>query len=158
MMGRLGLTLAVLLWAAGAPFAAAQEHESTAHEVAVELEPDAPAAHELSFDGLMHNKEFWGTLVNFGVLILLLTWVIRKKGNPALAERRAEVERELEEAKRLRLEAEAKQQEAADRLAKLDDEMAQIRADMTRPARLSETAWCSRPRRRPPASVAIPRF
>jgi F-type H+-transporting ATPase subunit b len=85
---------------------------------------------ELSISALIRNPEFLGTLVNFTVLVFLLGWVIRKKGNPALAARRAEVEQELAEAQRLRAEAEKRHMEAASRLEKLDHEIAEIRAEM----------------------------
>jgi len=102
----------------------------SAHEVAEA--PEGPDAHsELHFSDLL-NTEFLGTLVNFGVLILIIGWAIRKKGNPALAARRAEVEKELAEAQRLRAEAEARHMATATRLEKLDQEMLQIRADMVK--------------------------
>lgn len=85
---------------------------------------------ELSFTGLFKNTEFLGTLVNFTALIVLLAWVIRTKGNPALAERRKQVQEELAEAQRLRKEAEQRHGETALRLEKLDQEMVQIRAEM----------------------------
>jgi F-type H+-transporting ATPase subunit b len=62
--------------------------------------------------------------------VLLIAWVIRKKGNPALAERRKQVEAELEEAQRLRAEAEKRHMETATRLEKLDQEMVAIRTEM----------------------------
>lgn len=68
--------------------------------------------------------------MNFLVLVALIAWVIRKKGNPALAARRAEVEKELAEAKRLRTEAEKRHMETAMRLEKLDQEMVEIRGEM----------------------------
>lgn len=85
---------------------------------------------ELTFTGLFKNTEFLGTLVNFTVLILLLAWVIRTKGNPALAERRKQVQEELAEAQRLRKEAESRHMQTATRLEKLDQEMVQIRSEM----------------------------
>ncbi|MGB5703465.1 MAG: ATP synthase F0 subunit B [Polyangiales bacterium] len=120
------LAIPSLAWAESA------HHESVAHEVAEhEAGHDAQDGHgELTFGGVLSNPEFWGTLVNFGALIVLLAWVIRKKGNPALAERRKQVEAELEEAQRLRAEAEKRHMETATRLEKLDQEMVQIRADM----------------------------
>jgi len=63
-------------------------------------------------------------------LVGLIAWVIRKKGNPALAARRAEVEKELAEAQRLRAEAEKRHLETAMRLEKLDQEMVEIRGEM----------------------------
>jgi len=121
------LVIPRLAWAESA------EQESLAHEVAEEHEAiqDVHGGHgELTFLGLLKTPEFQGTLVNFGALILLMAWVIRKKGNPALAERRKQVEAELEEAQRLRAEAEKRHMETAMRLEKLDHEMVQIRAEM----------------------------
>ncbi len=104
--------------------------ESVAHEVAKEQEGhDAHGG--LHFSDIL-NTEFLGTLVNFGVLLLIIGWAIRKKGNPALAARRAEVEKELAEAQRLRAEAEASHMATATRLEKLDQEILQIRADMVK--------------------------
>lgn len=92
----------------------------SAHEVA-----------ELHFSDVL-NTEFLGTLVNFGVLLLIIGWAIRTKGNPALAARRAEVEKEFAEAQRLRAQAEDRHMATATRLEKLDQEMLQIRADMVK--------------------------
>lgn len=116
----------------GLAFAESAHHESKAHEIAEEESGhEAHGGHEpLTFRSLITSREFQGTLVNFAALLLLIGWVIRKKGNPALAERREQVEAELAEAQRLRAEAEQRHQEAAMRLQKLDQEMVQIRAEM----------------------------
>ena len=106
-------------------------HESNAHEAA-EQESGHDGHGELTFSGLLKNRDFQGTVVNFLVLVGLIAWVIRKKGNPALAARRAEVEKELAEAQRLRAEAEKRHMETATRLEKLDHEMIQIRSDMVK--------------------------
>lgn len=122
-----------LVWPSLAVAEPAQE-ESLAHEVAEE-EPGhgASGGHgELSLSELIRDREFQGTLLNFAVLVGLLVWVIRKKGNPALAARRAEVEQELAEAQRLRAEAEQRHLETAMRLERLDDEMLEIRAEMVK--------------------------
>ncbi len=100
------------------------------HETAAHGQDHGEGHGELTLRSVFANPEFQGTLVNFTVLVLLIAWVIRKKGNPALAARRAEVENELAEAQRLRAEAEARHRETASRLEKLDQEMVQIRADM----------------------------
>ena len=57
-------------------------HESLAHELAEEeIGHDLQGGHEeLTFKGLLSSREFQGTLVNFGALVLLFAWVIRKKG------------------------------------------------------------------------------
>ncbi len=120
------------LFAITAPgLSSAKEHPSVAHEVAEEHEAHGSEG-TLTLDQVLHNTEFWGTLINFGFLIFLLTWAIRKKGNPALKERAEAVKAELEEAQRLRAEAQATHEEAASRLEQLDREMGQIRAEMTK--------------------------
>jgi len=128
----LGLVLATVLSIPSFAFAESADHEAVAHEVAEhEAGPDAHDGHgELTFRGLLSSREFQGTVVNFVALLVLFGWVIRKKGNPALAERRKQVEEELAEAQRLRAEAEKRHMETAMRLEKLDQEMVEIRAEM----------------------------
>jgi F-type H+-transporting ATPase subunit b len=125
------VAFALLLAAPGLALAEVADHESEAHE-AVEHAEGHDGHGELSFSSLIRSREFQGTLVNFLVLVALIAWVIRKKGNPALAARRAEVEKELAEAKRLRTEAEKRHMETAMRLEKLDQEMVEIRGEMVK--------------------------
>ena len=120
---------ALFVAAPGLALAESAHPESPAHEVA-EHESGHDRHGELTFRSLITSRDFQGTLVNFGALILLFAWVIRKKGNPALAERRKQVEAELEEAQRLRAEAEKRHMETATRLERLDQEMLEIRAEM----------------------------
>jgi F-type H+-transporting ATPase subunit b len=133
-MRALGVILCALLVASpGLVLAEAAHGESLAHEVAEE--ESGHDAHddghgELTFSSLIQNREFQGTVINFLVLVGLIVWVIRKKANPALAARRAEVEKELAEAQELRMAAEKRHMETATRLEKLDQEMLQIRGDM----------------------------
>ncbi len=142
-MRALELTLfAVLLTVPGLALAEDAAHGSVGHQAAEEVahEVDAErAAHdgddahgELTFSSLIRNKEFQGTVFNFLVLLALIAWVIVKKGNPALAAKRAEVEKELAEAQQLRAEAQKRHMETATRLEKLDEEMLQIRGDMVK--------------------------
>lgn len=135
MMRVLGTIILVSILAAPSLGRAESAHgESEAHEVAGhEAGHDSHDGHgELTFRGLITSREFQGTVVNFIALLLLFGWVIRKKGNPALAERRKQVEAELEEAQRLRAEAEKRHMETATRLERLDQEMLHIRADMVK--------------------------
>jgi len=126
------MLLALLLASPGLVSAKDVDHESLAHEVTEEASGHGGDDEhgELTFSSLIKNRDFQGTLVNFLVLVILIGWVIRKKGNPALAARRAEVEKELAEAQRLRAEAEQRHMQTATRLEKLDQEMVQIRGDM----------------------------
>lgn len=70
------------------------------------------------------------SLVNFGILVALFIWLFRESVGKALKARRAEVEQALTEAARLKAEAEAKHKEYSERMARLDQELAQIRKDM----------------------------
>lgn len=128
------LLLVVCALASTSAFAETAEDTSLAHEIAEEESGHdthaAPAGHTLSFTHLIESREFQGTVLNFVVLVGLLVWVVRTKVNPMLAARRAEVEKELAEAQMLRAEAERRHLETASRLEKLDQEMAQIRAEM----------------------------
>jgi F-type H+-transporting ATPase subunit b len=128
------LFLALALMSPSLVSAEDSHDEALAHEVAEEqVAHDAHADHgELTVTGLLKDRVFQGTVINFLVLVGLLAWVIRKKANPALAARRAEVEKELAEAQRLRADAEQRHRETATRLEKLDQEMAQIRHEMTK--------------------------
>ena len=86
-----------------------------------------------------HATEHHGTdvtmliasFVNFFVLISVFIYLFRDKVTSSLKERRAAIENELNEAQRLRKEAEAKHKEYSDRLAKLDQELDQIKREMT---------------------------
>ena len=132
-MRALGVVLFALLVASpGLVSAEAAHRESEAHQAAeTESGHDTHGDHgELSMSALVKSREFQGTVLNFLVLVGLIIWVIRKKGNPILAARRAEVEKELAEAQRLRAEAEQRHRGTATRLEKLDQEMLQIRGDM----------------------------
>ena len=129
-MMRAVLALVFGLWLVSptVAFAERDHGEPLAHEITEEMEGHDVHG-DLHFSDLL-TVDFLGTLINFGVLLLILGWVIRKKGNPALATRRAEVEKELAEAQRLRAEAESRHMATATRLEKLDQEILQIRADM----------------------------
>ncbi len=70
------------------------------------------------------------SFVNFFVLIGLFVFLFKDKLKSFLKERRAAIEVELNEAARLRAEAEAKHKEYSERMAKLDQELAQIKREM----------------------------
>jgi F-type H+-transporting ATPase subunit b len=83
-----------------------------------------------------HGEHGWdktailASLINFVVLLCLFSYLFRDKLNAFLKERKASVEQQLTEAARLKAEAEAKHKEYSERLAKLDQELDQIRKDM----------------------------
>jgi F-type H+-transporting ATPase subunit b len=88
--------------------------------------------------GAAHGAEHGGwdvtsivaSFVNFFVLIGLFVFLFKDKLKSFLKERRAAIEVELNEAARLRAEAEAKHKEYSERMAKLDQELAQIKREM----------------------------
>ena len=83
-----------------------------------------------------HGSHGWDTtaltasFVNFFLLMALFVYLFRSKMNEFLKARRASVENALNEAAKLKADAEAKHREYTDRLARLDDELEQIRKEM----------------------------
>ena len=71
-------------------------------------------------------------MINFLLLFAVLYFAVRRAVNPALQDRRAAMEAEIGEAQRLRSEAEAMHREYTERLAKMDDEFAKLRAEYIR--------------------------
>jgi F-type H+-transporting ATPase subunit b len=72
------------------------------------------------------------TVINFSLLVLILFYAVRKAINPALNDRRAAIEAEIGEAQRLRAEAEALHREYTERLDRMQDELAEMRAEFQR--------------------------
>jgi F-type H+-transporting ATPase subunit b len=83
-----------------------------------------------------HGHGEWDTtsivasFVNFAILVSLFVWLFKDGLNKFLKERKAAVERQLNEAARLKAEAEAKHKEYTERLAQLDRELEQIKSEM----------------------------
>jgi len=79
---------------------------------------------------IVGSTEFWGAVINFGLLV----WLLRRYGAKPLREflvsRRAEMEREIAAAAEVKAKAEAKYQEYSQRLGQLDQELAQLRKGM----------------------------
>lgn len=70
------------------------------------------------------------SFVNFVVLIAVFVYLFKDSLKSFLVSRKAEIERELLEAARLKAEAEVKHKEYSERLAKLDSELAKMKQDM----------------------------
>ncbi len=103
----------------------AEAHEDAAHSA------DHPPT-SLSCARVFSSPEMWGSMFNFFLLAGLLVYAVRKKVNPALADKRKEMELALKEARQLKQEAEARHAEYQSRLERLDQELAQIRAEMVK--------------------------
>lgn len=107
--------IAALACALGAPALALADQAAEAH-----------GAHE----GGVDSTALLASFVNFALLLALFSYLFRGKLQAFLRERRAAVEQALAEAARLKAEAEIKHREYSERLAKLDQELAQIKAEM----------------------------
>jgi F-type H+-transporting ATPase subunit b len=97
----------------------AQEHPAAGHEAAAEGHHEA--------DG----TAFW-KWVNFGILAVLLGWAIAKNAPPFFQSRIAEIQKDINEAKQVRHEAETRAAAIEKRLAHLETELASMRADAKR--------------------------
>ena len=86
------------------------------------------AAHEEGHTVRVPNPPpFVGPLVNFGLLLVILYMVLQRAINPALASRRAAMENEIAEARRLHDEAKSMHAEYAAKLEGLEGELAALR-------------------------------
>jgi len=97
----------------------AQEHAAGGHEAAAE------GHHEGD------SSAFW-KWVNFGILAALLGWAVAKNAPPFFQSRIAEIQKDINEAKQVRHEAETRAAAIEKRLANLDTELASLRADAKR--------------------------
>lgn len=146
-----GVGVALLLVAGSAH--AAQHGERPSHEVSVVAEHGAQDETHQDTHGEAHHPEainwvqfggtrtdehgavkpnpppFIATVINFLIMVGIVYWAIRRKVNPALADRRAAIEAEINEAKRLQAEAEALHKEYTERLAKMEAELAALREE-----------------------------
>lgn len=71
-------------------------------------------------------KDFLWRFLNFGIVVAVLVYFLRKPIKKALAGRREDIEKKLAEAKRIEEEAEAKFAEYDRKLAQATDEIAEI--------------------------------
>ena len=116
----LGRASTVALALSAPVIALAQEAHEAAHEAG-----EAHGGH-----GGWDTTGLIASFVNFAILIVLFVYLFKDSLKKFLVERRATVERELLEAARLKAAAEAKHKEYSERLATLDKELAQIKADL----------------------------
>lgn len=109
------------------PFAAALLVPALAFALDGEVHEEAHGEHgEHGWDSTALIASF----VNFAILIGVFVHLFRDKLKTFLKERKAEVADALNEAARLKADAEAKHKEYTERLAKLDQELAQIKQDV----------------------------
>lgn len=161
-MRRIVLLLAAMATTAALPASAQEHHHSdaeSASEAAAEATADLAGEHE-SHESELHALRIHGigdlfvvpsglpeelheervhlrnqliaAFVNFTLLLVILFVKVRPLVRASLVERRATIAKDIEEAARLKAEAEAKHAEYKKRLAELDVEFAKIREDMLR--------------------------
>lgn len=115
------------------------EHEADTAEHGDEHgDAAAHAGHDEGHEGdhgAVHEPE-WnytrlaGQLLNFGIWLALIIWVVRSRVPGYLAGRKASLVEGLDEARRMKEEAERKVEEYTARIDNLDSELAQMRAEM----------------------------
>lgn len=89
-------------------------------------------AHGDGHDTSINTLELAGSFVNFGIWLALLVLMLRKPLSEFLRNRRASVVEGMEEAKRVKEEAEAKHKEYSERIENLDAELERLREEMRR--------------------------
>lgn len=94
---------------------------------------DHTATHAVAIPDLHMNWgsiEFWGAIVNFGLLLLILVYLGKAPLSSFLVGRRDQIQANLLEARELRAQAQKSYDEASQRLNRLDSELETIRQDM----------------------------
>jgi F0F1-type ATP synthase membrane subunit b/b' len=96
------------------------------------------AEHEkLSFKSIIGGEEklqFWGSVVNFGLLVYLIRRGTKKPLGSFLQERKTTIERGIAEAAEMKQKAEAVAKEYGERMKTLDQELDKLRTDIARAA------------------------
>lgn len=128
-------TFAVVAFSANAfaqdhePLHGEEEAHASEHEVVEAAEGEHLSHHE---EHGISGLELAASIVNFFVLLGIVIYLAKKPTKSFLMTRRAEVVEGLEEAKRLKEAAEAKYAEYQKRLANLDNELAELRAEIVK--------------------------
>lgn len=111
--------------------ALAQDHDHEAHTEHAAEAHDGHGAHgDLTLGRIFTNPRYLATLITFAALISLLVLGYKKAGKPALVARRKLLEEKLNEAQAMKAAAEEVHAEYTARLAKMDEELQQIRTEM----------------------------
>jgi F-type H+-transporting ATPase subunit b len=88
------------------------------------------ASEEAQAEAKHETLSFWGSVVNFSLLVFLLVRMSKKPLDGFLAERRRAVEQGIVEAAAMKAKAEAVWKEYSERMQTLDAELSKLRADM----------------------------
>jgi F-type H+-transporting ATPase subunit b len=120
-------------------------HADKGHaEEAVEAEHSGHGAHggKLTLDEIAtgeHSLEFWGSVVNFSLLVFLIIYMGRKPVAAFLGTRRESIERGISEAAAVKSAAEAAFNTYTERMKSLDAELAKLRKDVAEAAERDRT-------------------
>lgn len=139
MLSRLLLVLFIAM-GISVPAALAQHDPHAVHDHAHDDQAHDDQAHDEHAHGAHHEATFAdidplsmaGSVVNFVLLLGVLFLLLRKSLPEFLANRRAAVVTGMEEAKRLKAEADAKYKEYSERIDNLDAELERLREELRR--------------------------
>jgi F-type H+-transporting ATPase subunit b len=133
---RVVFALSLLFAAPTAVFAAGDDHHGPELSFKRILFADVGenASEEEIAEAKHHTLEFWGAVVNFGLLLLVLRRLGGKPLASFLKERRREIEVGMSEAAEAKAKAEAVFGEYNERMKTLDQELAKLREDMAKAA------------------------
>ncbi len=113
-------------------------HALAEEAAAAEGSAEEHAEHgKLSFKEIAFGEEklqFWGSIVNFGLLVYLIRRGAKKPLGAFLQERKDGIERGIAEAAEMKRKAEAVAAEYAERMKTLDQELEKLRTDIARAA------------------------
>jgi F-type H+-transporting ATPase subunit b len=110
---------------------AADTHAAPAHGDAAHGDAaHGDAAHGDDHHAAINWFELGGSFLNFGLLLLILLWLASKALPEFLRNRRAAVVEGMEEARRVKEQAEAKYKEYSERIENLDAELDRLREEM----------------------------
>jgi F-type H+-transporting ATPase subunit b len=104
-------------------------HEAAAHEADAAHGEHGEAGHD-EHAPQWNYVQFAGQLTNFAIWLFLIYTILNRALPKFLADRRAAVVDGLEEAKRMKEQAEAKYAEYSKRIDTMDEELARVRDDM----------------------------
>lgn len=126
-------SLAILL-AAAAPAVASADEVEVAEEAAEEAHGNGHHGGPIHLRDILTNPEFGAAAINFVLLVILLVRFGKRPIGNFLGDRRRVMERSINEAAEAKAKAEAVHEEYTARLAQLDTELEQLRADIARSA------------------------
>lgn len=129
------LLLALMIgasWIGGPVSVAFAEEEHDAAEAEEGEHHHGPLTFKSIVDGHSDDSKryFWGALINFALLLVVLNVLAAKPLASFLKNRRATMEASINEAAEIKAKAEAKHAEYTARLATLDAELAKLKSDL----------------------------